>query len=94
MTKILDTTTSNTGTVVEFSASDKKNPATVVIGLSVGSGDTLTVYTKVGEQDYKAVKSYTADDDIAFVTLPDFIRIDRTTDGGSADSTAYISEVS
>lgn len=93
-TKILDTTTSDTGEVVNFSESDKKAPQGVAIGLDIGSGDTITLYTKFGDQAYRAVKTYTSDDDIGFVALPDSIRLDRTTDGGSADSTAYIIQVS
>lgn len=94
MTSILDTTSSDTGTQVDFSTSDKKSPQGVAIGLTVGSGDTLTLYTKIGDQAFKAVETYTSDGDISFVALPDSLRIDRTTDGGSADSTAEIIQIS
>lgn len=93
MTKILDTTTSNTGTEIQFSDADKKNPQTITIGLDIASGDELTVYTKVDSQSYKAVKVYTASEDISFYSVPDYVRVDRTTDGGSGDSTAYITQV-
>lgn len=94
MTQILDTTSSDTGTVISFSDSDKREPQTVVISLQVGSGDVLTLYTKIGAESLKATETYAATEDITFVALPDQIRIDRTTDGGSADSSAYISQVS
>jgi hypothetical protein len=93
MTKILDTTASATGTEIQFSDADKKNPQTITVGLSVAAGDELSVYTKISEQPYKSIKTYTASEDISFNSVPDYIRVDRTTDGGSGDSTAYISQV-
>lgn len=95
MTTILDTTTSDTGTVVNFSENDKRNPQGIIIGLDIGSGDTLTVYTKTGTLGYRADPDgvYTVSQDVAFNSVPDSIRVDRTVDGGSADSTAVITQV-
>ena len=93
MTKILDTTISDTGVVVSFSENDKRNPHGVIISMNVGAGDTLTVLTKVGAESLKAIKTYTATGDVTFVSLPDSLRIDRTTDGSSEDSTSYISQI-
>jgi hypothetical protein len=93
VTTILDTTISDTGTVVSFSEADKRTPYGVVISMDVGSGDTLTLYTKVGTQAYIINEAFTADGTKTFIALPDSIRIDRTTDGGTADSTVVCSQI-
>ena len=92
-TTILDTATSDTGTVVSFSEADKRNPSGVVISMDVGAGDTLTLYTKLGSQAYIIEDTFTADATKTFIGLPDSIRIDRTVDGGSADSTVVCSQI-
>ena len=90
MTKILDTATSDTGTVFEFSGVQKRRPQGVVVGVSVGSGDTVTIFSKTGELAYRPTKVVTESKDLTFIGLPDSIRVDRTVDGGSGESLAYI----
>jgi hypothetical protein len=89
-TTILDTTSSETGTVVEFGQINKYEPETAVIQIQLSSGDTVAILGKVGELDYDVIESFTESGFKTFYGLPDSIRVDRTVDGGVGEAYAAI----
>ena len=90
VTKILDSTVTDTGETQSLKNREILGGKGTYIDFEIGAGDTVVLEGKlVSANDFKTVLTVTADA-LFEVDLPHIFRCRRTVDGGGADSTVHI----
>lgn len=89
-TKILDTTSSDTGDTQTFLSNNRDLDKYAYFQVAIGSGDTVVIEGRLESNLSFVVLETITSDTLKLIKLPNEYRARRTVDGGGADSEVWV----